>query len=70
VRRRSDRQGRKEMQPQGPQPRLSGPGLSEASKKPAEFCKFGRANVRDGPVIGAAVAPDLNGIALGDKSKR
>jgi len=32
-------------------------------EKLAEICKLGGVDVRDGPVFGAPVAPDLNGIA-------
>jgi hypothetical protein len=34
-----------------------------------EFCKIGWGDVKDGRVIGAAVARNLNGIALGEKSR-
>ena len=39
-------------------------------EKLAEICKSGGINVRDGPVFGAAVAPDLDGIAVNNKRPR
>jgi hypothetical protein len=44
----------------------SGRGL----EKLTELCKSGGVDVRDGPVFGGAVAPDLNGIAINDKRVR
>ena len=41
-------------------------GFGRGIESLTEFCKFCRVDVRDGPIISAAVTPDLNGIAVDD----